>query len=77
MFESKKEKELKRLHDIQLQNISDQSDDYMIGLYNGLELVLSIFEDRDPEFKTSSKTPEIIYNEEPSGRTMASGKRKR
>lgn len=31
-------------------------DPYMMGLYNGLELALSIVENREPEFKSKPET---------------------
>jgi hypothetical protein len=31
------------------------SDGYNLGLFNGLEMALSIFEEREPKFKTLNK----------------------
>lgn len=41
----KKLKEAKNLLEIQSKNVTDE---YMKGLYNGMELILSIFESREP-----------------------------
>lgn len=42
---------LKELRDLQGEPGNWNYDPYMQGLYNGLELALSIFEDREPEYK--------------------------
>ena len=34
----------------------------MQGLYNGIELIMSIFEDRDPNFKDAPKEWKMKYN---------------
>jgi len=43
--------DLKNLVDAQGQDGTWNSDKYMLGLFNGLELALSIFESREPKFK--------------------------
>lgn len=67
-------KEIKRLKLIQEQKISD---DYTVGIYNGLELALSVLEKREPDFKTFVKESEIIERENNNGRTIMSGIRRR
>ena len=67
-------KEIKRLKLIQEQKISD---DYTVGIYNGLELALSVLEKREPDFKTFEKESEIIERENNNGRTIMSGIRRR
>ena len=42
---------LRNLRDIQGRKGNYDIDDYMRGLYNGLELSLSIFEGRSPDYK--------------------------
>ena len=44
---AKKIKEARNLVEIQRKNITDE---YMQGLYNGMELILSIFESREPRY---------------------------
>jgi len=39
--------EVRKLRDIQRASVDDE---YMRGLYNGLELVLAVLEARDPEY---------------------------
>lgn len=67
-------KEIKRLKLVQEQKISD---DYTVGIYNGLELALSVLEKREPDFKTFEKESEIIERENNNGRTIMSGIRRR
>ena len=43
--------DLKNLVDAQGQDGTWNSDKYMLGLFNGLELALSIFESREPKFR--------------------------
>lgn len=67
-----KTNELKRLKKNQEQNIKD---DYSLGIYNGLELALSVLEKREPKFKTIENETKIIEGNEirNSGRTIANG----
>lgn len=70
-----KNREVKRLRDLQEENIKDE---YSCGLYNGLELALSVLEAREPEFKTFEVEPIVVEGkEEKPGRTAFSGVRKR
>lgn len=66
-----KRTEIKRLRDLQRDSVIDE---YMAGLYNGLELALSVLEEREAEFVTFTSEPEVIEAEEEQlGRTVASG----
>ena len=47
--------ELKKVHAIQGSNGNWDYDEYMLGLFNGLEMALSIMEDREPEFRNLKK----------------------
>lgn len=68
----RKEKEIRNVRDIQSKSLSD---DYMVGLYNGLELALAIINDKDPEFETCQHKTEVNEIEpEKQGRTVYSGK---
>lgn len=75
----KRVKELKRIRELQRHALEIDTDDYMIGLYNGLEFAVAIMEDREPVFETTvSKETEVIEREEEQiGRTIASGIRRR
>ena len=77
IFKNSKLFELKRVKDVQEQSLKGVHDDYMIGLYNGLEMAVAILEDREPIFETYVKEPEIKKAEEQKGRTLQSGIRRR
>jgi hypothetical protein len=50
---------LRKLRDIQGKKGNHDYDEYMRGLYNGLELALSLFEDeREPQYKNPLAQPE-------------------
>lgn len=69
-------KELKNLRKIQKENITAGKDEYMVGLYNGIELCVASMEEREPVFEYVTRQPEVIDrtdDEEPTGRTIASG----
>lgn len=71
-------KQVKDIIDLQKQSLEKSTDDYMVGLYNGLEIASAILEGREPEFLTCVKEPPVIENEEEqTGRTVASGIRRR
>lgn len=77
MFKTKL-KQIKGARDLQKQSLQNNPDDYMMGLYNGLEMATAILEGREPEFETCVKEPPVIENkEEQTGRTVASGIRRR
>lgn len=70
----KRVKELKRIRGLQRQALETDTDDYMVGLYNGLEFAVAIMEDREPVFEaTVSKETDVIEHEEENGRTIKSG----
>lgn len=73
----RKVKELKKMHRIQKQTIETNADDYMVGLYNGLEMAVAILESREPVFEASIREHEIKRMEEETGRTIASGIKRR
>lgn len=73
-----KTKEVKNIRDLQKQSLEKSTDDYMVGLYNGLEMATAILENREPEFLDLVKEPPVIENEEEqAGRTVANGIRRR
>jgi hypothetical protein len=49
-------KQLRDVHSIQGRDGCWDIDDYMLGLYNGLELALSIMEQRNVKYKTRKET---------------------
>lgn len=75
MLKGKRIRELKRVKDAQEQSLKDKHDDYMIGLYNGLELAVAIMENRKPVYLSCIKEPEQIENVEKqeAGRTCYNG----
>lgn len=55
---------------------ANESDEYNIGIYNGLEIALALLEEREPRVILAiQKKPEETANTQ-QGRTVASGKRK-
>ena len=48
-------KKLREVHEVQGQDGNWNLNPYMEGLYNGLELALSIMENRDPQYKKLEK----------------------
>lgn len=75
MLKGKRIRELKRVKDVQEQSLKAEHDDYMIGLYNGLELAVAIMENRKPAYLSCIKEPEQIENIEKQemGRTCYNG----
>lgn len=63
---------IRMLKEMQEQNIVD---DYTCGLHNGIEICLAAIEEREPDFKSCVKEPEVIEKKEQTGRTVASGTR--
>ena len=51
---TKKIKEARNLVEIQRKNITDE---YIQGLYNGMELILSVFESREPKYADAESRP--------------------
>lgn len=75
MLKRKRIKELKRIKDIQEQNLGEDQNEYMVGMYNGLELAVAIMENRTPVYVSCEKEPEQIESKEEQevGRTCYSG----
>lgn len=75
MLNGKRIRELKRVKDVQEQSLKAEHDDYMIGLYNGLELAVAIMENRKPVYLSCIKEPKQIENIEKQevGRTCYNG----
>lgn len=49
-------KHVKEMCDVQMVVVNQNThDDYMVGLYNGLELALSILEERNPKYIKDDK----------------------
>ena len=63
---------IKMLKGMQEQNVQD---DYSCGLHNGIEICLAAMEEREPDFKSCVKEPEVIEKKEQTGRTVFSGER--
>lgn len=74
-----KTNEVKNIRDLQKQSLEKSADDYMVGLYNGLEMATAILEGREPVFLDIVKEPPVIEEkeEEQTGRTIASGIKRR
>lgn len=72
-----KTKQVKDIRDLQKQSLEKSADDYMVGLYNGLEMAVAIMENREPVFLDCVKEPPVIEAEEQAGRTVTSGIRRR
>lgn len=70
-----KTKQVKEVRDLQKQSLEKLTDDYMVGLYNGLELAVAIMENRKPAYLSCIKEPEQIENIEKQevGRTCYNG----
>lgn len=75
MLKGKRIRELKRVKNVQEQSLKGVHDNYMIGLYNGLELAVAIMENRKPVYLSCIKEPEQIENVEKQevGRTCYNG----
>lgn len=75
MIKEKRIRELKRVKDVQEQSLKAEHDDYMIGLYNGLELAVAIMENRKPVYLSCIKEPEQIEDikKQEVGRTCYNG----
>jgi len=47
--------QLKEVHEIQGNPGNRDYDPYMLGMFNGLELALAIFQEREPQYKSAPK----------------------
>jgi len=67
-------KQLREVHAIQGRDGCWDIDDYMLGLYNGLELALSIVENRECRYKNRPKPEQEpvawMFQHDETGRTM-------
>lgn len=72
-------KKVKEIRKVQEKMIETNADDYMVGLFNGLEMAVAILENREPKFRaTVVKEQQIVEHEgEQYGRTVASGIKKK
>lgn len=71
----KKIKEANSLKELQSKKLED---DYMVGLYNGMELIIALMEGREPVFEDCISEPKVIQGEEEKPRRTAfSGVRRR
>ena len=78
MFTKCKVDKINNVKKIQKQSLQTSNDDYMVGLYNGLEIAAAILEDREPVFECCVSEPEIVQTEDKEvGRTLHSGIRRR
>lgn len=69
-------KQIKQIRDLQKVAVDMTPDDYMVGLYNGLEMAVAILEKREPDFMYCVRDAEVIEGMEEIervGRTVASG----
>ena len=75
MLKGKRIRELKRVKDVQEQNLGEDQNEYMVGMYNGLELAVAIMENRPPVYVSCEKEPEQIESKEEQevGRTCYNG----
>lgn len=72
---NRKLEHIKTLKNVQENNLEDN---YMVGLYNGMELAVAILEDRKPVYKSCTNKTEVIETKEQkqTGRTAFSGERR-
>lgn len=77
---SKKAKEIERIQSMQAKTLESNGDDYIVGIYNGLEMALAVLLNREPVFVSKLNETQVIdkaYDEEEkTGRTVFSGVRK-
>lgn len=52
--------DLFKMRNIQHDSLSTDRNDYMVGLYNGLEMALAMFEERDPMFEQANETNKLV-----------------
>lgn len=76
---SKKAKEIERIQSMQAKTLESNGDDYIVGIYNGLEMALAVLLNREPVFVSKLNETQVIDKtdeEEKTGRTVFSGVRK-
>ena len=73
-----KTKKIKQIKELQKQNIeNNKHDEYMVGVYNGIEIALAMLENREPIFVNVLKEPITTEKVEQIGRTISSGLRRK
>lgn len=77
---SRKAKEIERIQSMQAKTLESNGDDYIVGIYNGLEMALAVLLNREPVFISKLNETQVIDKtddeEEKIGRTVFSGVRK-
>lgn len=73
-----KTKKIKQTKELQMNNIvNNMHDEYMVGVYNGIEMTLAILENREPVFVDVLKEPITEEKVEQIGRTISNGVRRK
>lgn len=73
-----KTKKIKQIKELQKQNIeNNKHDEYMVGVYNGIEISLAILENREPILVDVLKEPKTTEKVEQIGRTISNGIRRK
>lgn len=73
-----KTKKIKQIKELQKQNIeNNMNDEYMVGVYNGIEIALAMLENREPIFVDVLKEPTTTEKVEQVGRTILNGIRRK
>ena len=73
-----KTKKIKQIKELQKQNIeNNKHDEYMVGVYNGIEIALAMLENREPIFVDVLKEPKTTEKVEQVGRTISNGIRRK
>ena len=69
---------IKQIKELQKQNIENNKyNEYMVGVYNGIEIALAMLENREPVFVDVIKESTTIEKIEQIGRTVSSGVRRK
>ena len=68
-----KQKETKTIRALLEQHEQLVQDEYSNGVYNGIELALSVLEKREPKFQYLPKEPKVIEKELKTDRTVGCG----
>lgn len=73
-----KTKKIKQIKELQMNNIkNNMHDEYMVGVYNGIEISLAMLENREPIFVNVLKEPTTEEKIEQIGRTISNGIRRK
>ena len=73
---NKNKKQIEQLKQMKVFLSHNMDSEYAVGQYNGIEYALSVLEQREPEYVTTIKEPEVKEVQKEIGRTVASGKRR-